>query len=287
MRFLREPLVHFVVLGLAFLIIYATASGFFSSDSARRIEITASDVELLAETWQRQWRRPPTDRELRGLVDSLVREEVLYREALAVGLDENDVVVRRRMVQKVELLSQDLALLADPTDQELQTFFRARQEAYRISPSISFSHVYFNRDQRGAGAEDDARRVLAEILAEVPPPRRAPHRGDRFMLGYDYNQRSLDEVQRDFGVVFAERLFELEPGWNGPIASGFGLHLVYVRERIEGQIPEYSEIRDRLVADFNRMRSDEAKETLYKGLLEKYEVEIDEAAIIERALDQP
>jgi hypothetical protein len=274
MKILREPLFHFAALGLVLFLIYALASDLLSSGAGRRIEITESDIQLLAETWQRQWRRPPTEQELRGLIEARVREEILYREALAVGLDENDVVVRRRMVQKVELLSQDLALLADPTDQELQTFFQERQEEYRIPPSVSFSHVYFNVDQRGQKAEEDARRVLAEILAEKPPPRRAPERGDRFMLGHDRNPRTMEEVEREFGTRFAQGLFELEPGWHGPIVSGFGLHLVYVRGRVEGRLPEYSEIRDRLVVDYNRMRSERAKEALYHNLASQYEVVI-------------
>jgi hypothetical protein len=287
MKLLREPLFHFAALGVVLFLAYALASDLFSSDAGRRIEIAESEIELLAESFQRRWQRPPTEQELRGVIEARVREEVLYREALAVGLDENDVVVRRRMVQKMEMLSQDLALLADPTDQELQAFFRERQEEYRISPRLSFSHVYFNMDQRGPAGEEDARRVLAGILSETPRPRSAPERGDRFMLGHDYTQRSPEDVRREFGNRFTDSLFELEPGWRGPIASGFGLHLVYVGERVEGRIPEYGEIRDRLVVDYNRMRRDRANEALYEGLSERYEVEVDEEAVRRAALDRP
>jgi hypothetical protein len=287
MKLLREPLFHFVALGAVLFLVYATASEVFSVDARLRIEITASDVELLAETWRRRWQRPPTEQELRGLVDARVREEVLYREALNVGLDENDVVVRRRMVQKMELLSQDLALLADPTDQELRAFFQEQQEEHRIPPRLSFSHVYFNMDQRGSAGEEDAQRVLADIVSETPTPRSAPQRGDRFMLEHDYTLRSPEEVRRDFGNRFAEALFRLEPGWNGPIVSGFGLHLVYVGERVASRIPEYEEIRESLVRDYNRMRSDRAKEMLYEGLSERYSIAIDEDAVRRTALTQP
>ncbi|UCE02595.1 MAG: peptidyl-prolyl cis-trans isomerase [Candidatus Latescibacterota bacterium] len=286
MKLLREPLIHFVALGAVLFLVYAAASDVFSPDASRRIEIAASEIELLAATWQRRWQRPPTEQELRGLVEARVREEVLYREALKVGLDANDVVVRRRMVQKMELLSQDLALLADPTDRQLQSFFQERREEYRIPPRLSFSHVYFNMDERGPAGEEDARRVLAEIVAETPPPRRAPERGDRFMLEHEYVQRSPDEVRREFGERFATALFELESGWHGPIVSGFGLHLVYVGERVESRIPEYAAIRDQLVRDYNRVRSERAKEVLYEGLSERYEVEIDEEAVRRAALDR-
>jgi len=284
MKLLREPLLHFFALGALLFLVYALVSDVFTSDAGRSIEITEAEIQLLAETWQRQWQRPPTEEELRGLVQARVREEVLYREALAVGLDQNDAVVRRRMVQKMELLSEDLALLADPTDQELQAFFQERLEDYRVPPLVAFSHVYFNPDRRGAAVEEDARRALAEIRAQTPSPQTAPELGDRFMLQYDYPLLSPLEVQQAFGARFSETLFELEPGWHGPIVSGYGLHLVYVRERVESRIPQYAEIRDRLVADYNRMRSDRAKDALYQGLATRYDVKIDEQAVQSAAL---
>jgi hypothetical protein len=287
MRLLREPLLHFVALGVALFLVYALASDLFTPDTSRRIKITASEIELLAENWARQWQRPPTEDELRGLVEARVREEVLYREALAVGLDQNDVVVRRRMVQKVELLSQDLALLADPTDQELQTFFAENQEEYRIPPRISFSHIYFNVDSRGAEAEGDAGRILQTLRAQSPPPARAPEMGDRFMLPYDYPPLTPLEVQQQFGSQFADALLELEPGWHGPIASGYGLHLVHVSERLESELPDYRDIRDRLVVDFNRDRSERARDALYEGLRANYTVQVDEAALQGAALASP
>lgn len=284
MRLLREPLFHFLVLGTVLFLIYAVLSDIFTSDANRRIEVTRSEIQLLAETWQRQWHRPPTEEELRGLVQSRVREEVLYREALAVGLDQNDLVVRRRMVQKMELLSQDLATLADPTDQELREFFQERQEEYRVPPRISFSHVYFNPDRRGAAVEEEARRVLEEIRAMEPSPRSASELGDRFMLPHDYVLLTPLEVQQQFGARFSEVISELEPGWHGPIVSGYGLHLVNVRERSDGRIPDYAEIRERLVVDYNRARSERAKNALYEGLATEYEVEIEEEAIRSAAL---
>jgi hypothetical protein len=279
MKLLREPLFHFVMLGVAIFVIYVIASDIFAARTAHRIEITAAQVEMIAEGFSRRWQRPPTEEELRNLVDARVREEVLYREALAVGLDENDVVVRRRMVQKMEMLSEDLALLADPTEQELQAYYQERQEEYRIPPRLSFSQVYFNLDRRGPAGEEEARRLLAELRATTPTPTRAPDSGDRFMLGHDFSRLSPEEVQREFGQMFAADLFDLEPGWHGPIASGFGLHLVYVRERSESRIPDFTEIRERLLVDYNVMRRDKAKEALYEGLSTRYEIEIAEGAL--------
>ena len=257
-------------------LVYAVGSSFLATDPGRRIDISESDIVVLAENFRRTWQRPPTEEELRNLVEARVREEVLYREALAVGLDENDTVVRRRMVQKMEMLSQDLALLADPTDQELQEFFQERQESYRIAPRMSFSHVYFNMDRRGPEGEEEARRVLSDILAETPTPRRAPERGDQFLLRYDFDLSSPEQVEREFGRQFAESLFELEPGWHGPIVSGFGVHLVHVDERIEGRIPMLEEVREKVLRDYSRMRTERAKEALYEGLAERYEIEVNQ-----------
>lgn len=277
MKLTSEPLFQFVVLGLAIFAVYAFASERLSTNETATIRMTPSDVELLSATFERQWQRPPTEGELTNLVKARVREEVLYREALAVGLDQNDMVVRRRMVQKMEMLSEDLALLADPTDTELSAFFDEHKEDYRIPPELSFSHVYFNLDRRGDDAEVDAHRLLAELRTQSPPPVRAPERGDRFMLGYDFNRLSSPQVAREFGQPFADALTELEPGWQGPVLSGYGLHLVYLETRIDGRIPLWTEVRDRLVMDFNRKRSDRSKEALFEGLLQKYEVVIEDA----------
>lgn len=284
MKLLREPLVHFVVLGAALSAIWAVGSDMFGADESRTVVIDASEIELLADGWQRQWQRPPTADELRAIVDARVREEVLYREALSMGLDRNDVVVRRRMVQKMELLSQDLALLADPTDQELRAFFEERKEEYRLPARLSFSHIYFSVDARGDAVLDEARRTLARLRASDPPPDRAPELGDRFMLGYDFRLASPLEVQRSFGAGFAEDLFRLGGGWQGPVSSGYGVHLVNIVERVESRLPAYEEVRSRLVVDFNRMRTERANEALYEGLSEGYVVEIDEAALEASAL---
>jgi hypothetical protein len=275
MKFLREPLVHFIVLGAILFGVYVIGSDLLSAGDTRRIAITRSDIALLVGGFERRWQRPPTADELKGLVDSRVREEVLYREALTMRLDRDDSVVRRRMTQKMDLLSQDIALLADPTDAELERFFRENKNDYRIPPWISFSHVYFNMDKRGGAAEDDAQRVLAELLAGSPVPERAPDRGDPFMLAHDFTRVTPFGVRREFGAAFEERLFTLKPGWHGPLKSGFGLHLVHVLKRFEGRVPALNEIREALVRDYNRVRTKRARQQLYQGLAERYLIEID------------
>jgi hypothetical protein len=274
MKLLRDPLLHFALLGALLLGIHALVSGVFSSEETRRVEIGAAEIELLARGFERKWMRPPTPEELQRLVEGRVREEILYREALALGLDRNDGVVRRRMVQKIEMLTQDLALLADPTPEELRAFFEEHRDEYQVPPRRSFSHVYFNLDQRGAAAEADAHRLLAELRALDPAPSRAPGRGDPTMIESDFDLVTPREVRRVFGDRFAESLFALGSGWQGPVLSGYGLHLVHVGERVEARTPELEEIRDRLVYHYNRVRRDEAREALYQGLAGQYEITI-------------
>lgn len=275
MKLLRDPLLHFVILGAALFGLYALATGVFSSNQARKVDISGAEIEFLAEGFERQWGREPTTEEVQRLVDGRVREEILYREALAVGLDRNDVVVRRRMVQKMQLLTQDLALMTDPTDEELRAFYDERREEYRVPPRLSFRQVYLNADERGAAVELDAARLLDELRSADSPPERAAELGDPIMLEHEYRRVAPQEVRRVFGDHFASALFELEPGWQGPVLSGYGFHLVFVGERVEGRSPEIGEIRERLLAAYNRFRSETANESFYRNLASRYEVRID------------
>ena len=276
---LREPLVQFIALGVALFVLYGVLGG-GSSDAGdeRRVDVTQAEIGWLSERWSRQWQRPPTETELRGLVDGYVREEVLYREALAMGLDRDDAVVRRRMVQKLELLAE--AVQAPPTEQLLQAYFQENLDRYRIPEGRSFSHVYFNVDQRGDAVFSAAESVLEQLGATPRPPTRAPERGDRFLLQYDYRLHTQVEVGRLFGTRFAEALFEVEPeAWQGPIQSGYGLHLVYVSDVDPGAVPAFEQVRNRVLVDYESDQRNEAKEALYRGLSEGYEVVIDEEAI--------
>jgi len=274
---IRNPLVQFAIGGLVLVAIYAWTVG-QDADSSRRVEITAQDVEFLKAGWTRQWNRAPTEQELEALIESRIREEVLYREAVTMGLDQNDMVVRRRMVQKMDLLTQDLANLIEPPEEELQAFFEERSEEYRVPARLTFSHIYFNADARGESTLVDAEAALAELLSREPQPTSAPELGDRFMLDSDYRLLAPQEVARQFGGGFAKQLFELEPGWQGPVLSGYGVHLVYVGERVEGRIPDMAEVRDRVMMDYERVRQTQARDALYEGLRARYEVIVDSGA---------
>ena len=286
MRGWKDPLLLFVLLGAVLVLAWSALSGRLAGDEAKRITMDSEEIELLAANWERQWQRPPTEAELRGLVDARVREEILYRTAQSMGLDRNDVVVRRRMVQKMELLSQDLATITDPPEAELRAYFEENRDSYRVPPRISFRHVYFNLDRRGyERAESDARALLMELRDADPDRIDVASLGDRFMLASEYRLRTPEEIAREFGSAFAEATADLGPGWHGPVGSGYGTHLVEITERVESRVPEFEQVRDRVATDYARVRRERANQLLLEGLSADYEVSIDSAAIRERSLE--
>ncbi len=209
-HFLKEPLVHFFVLGAGIFLLATLVS---ESDENRpdQIVVSVGQIDRLAETWQRTWQRPPTQAELEGLVEDYIREEILYREAIAMGLDRDDTIIRRRLRQKMEFLPQDLVEQVEPTDAELRTFLRENADAYQVEARVSFQHIYLNLERRGADAEGDARRLLADLKANGRPVEPAVI-SDPILLPYDLESQSESEVAGMFGQEFASRLIEIEPG---------------------------------------------------------------------------
>lgn len=269
---LKEPLLQFAALGLILLFVYGVLGA--GGRDEGRIVVTQTDVDRLRTLWMQQWRRLPTAEELKGLVDDFVREEILYREALAMKLDADDPVVRRRLVQKIELLTEDLAGLGAIPEADLVSFFDERRESYRQEALLSFSHVYFNEDQRGRDAARDATRLLARLNRE--PDLAWEPLGDRFLLQRSYTQRRKTEIDQLFGTGFADDLLTAELGrWTGPWRSGYGLHLVRVDGRTDARLPDLAEVRARVEQDFRAETRRQASEQLYSRLKEGYEVVID------------
>ena len=273
-RILREPLVHFLVLGMGLFVLYGV---FRPREDVRddQIVVSTAQIERLAGLWERQWRRPPTEQELTGLVESHIREEVLYREAQAIGLDRDDTVIRRRLAQKIEFLAQDLALQGSPPEAELRAFFEENSDKFGIPGRLSFTHVYLNRDRRGADTESDARQILASLREGADPGQQ----GDRFMLQSHYALRSRDEVARELGTAFATSVFELPVAdWQGPVESGYGIHLVRVEEREEGYLPEFAVVRDQVENEYTSVKRRETNEAFYAKLREGYEIVVEQPA---------
>lgn len=285
MRFLREPLVHFLALGTLVFGLYGAFSSDPGAGDPKRITVTQAEIEHLQTLWEKQWQRPPTPEELRTLIDEHIRERILYREALALGLDENDTIVRRRLVQKIEFLIDDAALPGAPAEEELRAHHRDNAERYIEPARISFSHVYFSPDQRGERAETEAQAALETLRRLDSGVSHAREHGDRFLLPSHYEDAPLDAIARDFGKEFATGLAELAPGrWQGPIASGYGVHLVYLEEVEPGRLRSFEEVRRQVENDYLFERRRETREAAYRRIREGYEIVVEGGGSSPKAL---
>lgn len=273
--FLKEPLLHFLVAGAILFGFYSFLNPVKNQPGDKVIIVSAGDINRLSASWAKRWDRPPTKGELQGLIDAFVREEVYYREALALGLDKNDTVLRRRLMQKMEFLSDDLADLNTPGEADLQQYFMANPDKYELPERVSFTHVYFSYDKRGEKVIEDAEQAIATIREEGTILR-APEMGDPFILQYDFTMESPAEITRIFGEEFSNQLFELEEGlWLGPILSGYGLHLVRVVDKVAASTPEFADVVDRVRSDWTFEQRKKLNREVYQRFRERYEVIID------------
>ncbi len=280
-KILREPLLHFLVLGAGIFVLFG-AVGDTRDEKSDRIVVSAGKIENLVELWRRTWQRPPTQQELEGLIEDHIKEEVLYREALALGLDQDDTIIRRRLRQKMEFLVEDVAAAAEPTEAELQAYLEKNPDAFRVPPLVTFSHIYLSRDRRGASVHRDAERLRIRLVGSAGRVDPAAL-GDPFLLPHDFKALPEYEVVKLFGREFTARLLELKPGqWTGPVESGYGVHLVFIRERTEPQTPELADVRDAVSREWLAARRREANEAFLRRLREKYTVIVEEPEVAGR-----
>jgi hypothetical protein len=238
-----------------------------------RVAFTTADLAQVRATFQRTWSRPPTAVELQNAFERYVRSEVLYREALERGLDRNDPVVRMSLVRKITMLGTAQAQAADPTDEELKAYFELRAERYRIPASFTLMQVYLNRDKRPDSIKDDAAQLLVMLRDRNPRPDELAGLGDSLMLPNVVADASEDELARTFGEQFREAVVSLPVGqWQGPVESGFGLHLVKITRREDSRIPEWVEVRDRIATDLLYEGRKAAEDQFYAEVLPRYQV---------------
>jgi hypothetical protein len=271
---LREPLVHFLILGAAlFAVFQIRAAG--PAGPSQDIVVTASRVDALSANFKKTWMRPPTVQELRGLVDDYIADEVYYREAIAMGIDRDDAVIRRRLRQKMEFMSDSVVDVADPTDAQLQDFLRRHPAKFAKPARLSFEQVFVSAERRGSAARTDAARILASLTAGRGPA--DPHElGDPTLLPSRLEVASVQEIASTFGTAFAAQIDESPVGqWSGPLRSGYGLHLVRVDGRELGSLPTLAEIRPIVLREWQAAQSLRAKDAFLTRLLAKYRVRIE------------
>ena len=282
MKLLREPLLHFLFIGAAIYLAYGLFAEPVQQADDKTITVTVGEVEWMQSSWQKRWNRPPTHEELDGLIQQYIHETVLYREALTMGLNKHDRVIRRRLAQKLEFLAKDLVSLTPPSEQDLQGWFDEHQASYRRPTLYTFTQVYIDPDKRGDATLADAERIKAELVAMGDTLADAGALGDRFMLQNYYPQKDRVEIQKQFGGGFTQSLTELSPGrWHGPVLSGYGVHLVYVQQVIEPPAPALADVRQRVMQDWKTAKSEELNQQFYASLREQYTVIVEQPAATE------
>ena len=260
---LREPLLHFLLLGAALFALYAALSDAPATVQPTRIEVTEADVARLAAQFEATWRRPPTAQERAALVDEFVREEILVREARALGLDRGDAVVRQRLAQKMQFLAESAAEAVEPTDAELQAHLEAHPERFRRQAAVALEQVFFGAD--GGAAQDG----LAALRAGAAPG----DVGVPSLLPPALSLSPKSVVDGTFGAGFFDRAAALDPGvWTGPVESAFGLHAVRVTQAAPAELPPLAAIRESVVRDWRAARRAELSEERFEALAARYEV---------------
>ena len=267
-RWLKDPLFAFLLIGAG---VFAVESAWRAAqrDAEYIIVVPPAESRRLAELWQAQTGRAPTPSELQGLLEEHVREEILVREAKRLRLDEGDAIVRRRLVQKLAFLADDLAIGEAVDEAELRRYFEDNRERFETPAVVTFSHIYFSPEQR-ADARADAERALVALDADA-----WRSAGDPFMLGRTYAYASLERVRKDFGDEFAAAVASrpAEGVWRGPLRSVYGQHLVRVDANTPARSPDYAAAKQRVVAEFDAERRAAANREYFEELRVRYTVE--------------
>lgn len=270
---LGNPLLQFFAAGAVIFAIY-WASDRSASQPAGSITISLAEQKNLAALFEKTWRRPPTAAEFKGLIDARLREELLYREALALGLDEGDIVVRRRLVQKVEFIADDLAARVDPSEADLEAFLADNAANYAIEPRLTFRQIYLSEARRGERLMADAEALLGKLKSGADPE----VLGDAIDLPRAMDKAPTSVIARSFGQDFADAIARLEPGdWAGPVRSAYGVHLVQVQAKDARRAPSLDEVRDKVERDWREARRQAARAAYLKRLKDKYAIAVERA----------
>lgn len=272
-NFLYEPLIHFALLGALLFGVHAYFQD-GEAPSEEQIVVSAGKIEHLSAIFSKTWQRPPTGQELQGLIDDYIREEVAYREGKAMGLDQDDTIIRRRIRQKLDFFAEDLASQTEPTEAQLAEFFKSHRESYSTQARLAFRQIFFDPERHDTGLEQEIMGLVKKLMAD--PSEASQELGDRSLLEYQYDDVSQREVASIFGEDFASTLAGLTlQSWQGPFRSTYGLHLVFVDQRQPGRLSELDEVRDAVRRDWEHLSRQKLAEEFYRGLQSKYRVTVE------------
>jgi hypothetical protein len=278
----REPLLHFLLAGATIFAAYEFLNPPASrSHQAYRIVLTENDLRQLAVQWLAQGRPAPSADEMRALIEDRVSEEILSREAIALGLDKDDEIIKRRLAQKMNFLAEDIAALQNPSDTELHAWFTQNSSRFALPARASFHHLYFSSD-RGRGAHDAATAALTRIADKPADTSPVTAAADPFMFQDYYAERTVDQIAREFGPNFAEAVFQLKPGaWQGPVQSGYGWHLVFVDAIEPSRTPTFEEIEPDVKFAWLDQKQAEIKRVAFEAMRKRYTVVVPPVAVVD------
>jgi len=276
-RLLREPLVHFLALGMLLFLAYGWLSG-RGVIAGDRIVITQGRIEQLTAGFDAIHQRTPTSSELDGMIDEAVREEVYSREARSMGLDQDDTIIRRRLMTKLQFLSEDTAPVPEPTNAQLQKYLDGHAADFRVETHYSFAHVYLNPERHGDHLDADMQALLAALHRDETAD--AQKMGDPFLLELNFDDVPASEIARRFGVGFETALRALpNHQWSGPVASSYGMHIVFIRERSGDRPAQLADVRDDVHRKWMQDQRGQANDRYYADLRRRYEVTIERPAL--------
>jgi len=272
---LREPLLHFLVIGAGLFFLFSQINN-TQVETDHRIIITQANLDRLATLWLKRMGRPPSAQEREQQLEQYIREQVLYREAMTMGLDQDDVIVSRRLAQKMEYLFNDLSFIPEPSETELVTFLSEHASQFTLPATITFSQIFLDPRERNQEINKDAEQLL-EQLKETKTIVDTINLGDRSLLPYKFTEERQNEINSMFGAAFTNQVFSLPiSSWQGPVASEYGLHLIYITARTENRLPSLAEIRERVASEWRSTKQHEANEIFYQSLYQRYEIILDD-----------
>ena len=276
-RLFTEPLIQFLVIGAC---IYGAYALFGTPEEDFRdttVHVDSARINAFISEWESRWNRPPTREEIDGLIHSYIKEDVLYRQAVAMGLNEDDPITRRRMAQKLEFLTSDLAMMVQPAEGVLEQYFADNSEAYRTPDLMTFSQVFFDPDSREDSTLEDASKALVKLKAAGVPTEESMQVGDGFMLQSDFVSVTATEAARQMGTGFVEAVVQLEPGsWHGPVLSGYGVHLVYMYSYEKSPPAVFEDVQAAVLENWQFEQREQFNADFLENLKTRYEIVIDE-----------
>ncbi|MEN9569027.1 MAG: hypothetical protein RL172_258 [Bacteroidota bacterium] len=278
-KIVTQPLFHFLLLGAILFVLYQWVNPGTANKDAIVIddEIVTRNISL----FEKEWGRKPTEAELKGTIERVIKQEVFYRQALKMNLDHNDEIIKRRMEQKLSFITTDLATMKEPTEPDLKNYYEQHKAKYQLPATLSFSHIYFNPDKR-KDALKDAETVLAQLQPQDLNDEALRIKGDAFPFLQKINNLSQKEIATQMGDAFADTITRLKPGkWHGPVLSGYGTHLVFISTLQMAILPEWQKVRADVLRDYQYHLSEKINEDVYQNFKKEYDIrfELKDAAL--------